>query len=238
MSDGYIHVVGWDKFQHGKGREYPWIKDYIGQLHKDEYLSLSAHLRGILHDIRLIYAASHRQVRDNTATLHRQLGYRVMRRDIERLCDAGFITISASSVLAQSREEKSREEPPPVSPSTQPDAPSPAASTSTDLVHANSKPSPNGAQTLVAYFIDRSRLLGSDPPGRVKGQVARLVGELVAEGQTAERISAGLDLMLDKRLSPSTLPSCVQEAALPPPRRRTSFHVADRLLDDLQARQP
>ncbi len=104
MSDGYIHIVGWDKFQHGS-RENPWIKDYVAQLHKDEYLELSAHLRGILHDLRLIYAASHRQVRDNTATLKRQLGYRVVRRDIERLCDAGFITIVASSVLAQSREE-------------------------------------------------------------------------------------------------------------------------------------
>lgn len=76
------------------------------------------------------------------------------------------------------------------------------------------------SQALVAYFIDRSRLLGSNPPGRVVGHVARLVGELVGEGETTNRVQAGIDLMLERRLHPSSLPSAVHEASLPTPRRR------------------
>ncbi len=72
-----------------------------------------------------------------------------------------------------------------------------------------------GSQSLVAYFIDRSTSLGSKPPGRVTGQVARQIGELVAEGTTGERIRAGIEILLTKRLHPSTLSSCVHESSLP-----------------------
>ncbi len=132
MSDGEIHIVGWEKFQHGATRDNPWIKDYTSQLHKDEYLDLSFHLRGVLQGLRLAYATSHRQLRDNTATLQRHLGHRVLRRDIERLCDAGFIEVRASTTLAQSREEESREEKTPPTP-PQRAKPAPPATPSAEI---------------------------------------------------------------------------------------------------------
>ena len=82
------------------------------------------------------------------------------------------------------------------------------------------------AQTIIATFIDESRKLGSDPPSRVKGQVARLVGELLREGIAPERVRAGVALMLERRTHPSTLPSMVHEAGLPAAKpRRTSGGV-------------
>lgn len=71
------------------------------------------------------------------------------------------------------------------------------------------------SQTLTAYFVDESKRLHSEPPRRVTGQVARLVGEMLEEGIAPARISAGIDLLLLKRLGPSTLPSLVHEAGLP-----------------------
>jgi hypothetical protein len=74
---------------------------------------------------------------------------------------------------------------------------------------------PSGAQELVGYFVDESIRLHSAPPGRVTGQVAKLVGEMLGEGVVPDRVRAGIDLLLLKRLHPSTLPSLVHEAGLP-----------------------
>lgn len=72
-----------------------------------------------------------------------------------------------------------------------------------------------GAQSLIAHYVDRSSDLGMAPPSRVKGQVAKLVDELLREGIAPERVEAGLDLLLEKRTHPATLPSLVHEASLP-----------------------
>lgn len=79
---------------------------------------------------------------------------------------------------------------------------------------------PENAQGLVAYFVDQSKVLadGATPPARVTGQVAKLVGEMLTEGQEPESIRLGLDVLISKRLHPSALPSCVHGASLPRPR--------------------
>jgi hypothetical protein len=118
--DNWIVIPHWDSdadhegFQHYSNRDPIWIKDYRSQLNNDDYLSLSFHLRGVLHDLRLAYAASHRQLRDNTSTLNRQLGGRVTTPDLKRLNEAGFIEFSASKPLAPCypREEKEKEKKP------------------------------------------------------------------------------------------------------------------------------
>jgi len=79
-----------------------------------------------------------------------------------------------------------------------------------ELALAQEGPSP-----LVAYFVDESTRLHSKPPRRVTGQVARLISEMLAEGVVPDRVRAGIDLLLLKRLHPSTLPSLVHEAGLP-----------------------
>ena len=116
----WIVIVGWETFQHpdaGRSSTPPWIKDATAQLSKDEYRDLSGHLRGVLHDLRLEYARSHRQLRDSTVSLYRRLGFRVSRRDLESLNHAGFIEFSASNPASNPASmvaslEKSREEPP------------------------------------------------------------------------------------------------------------------------------
>jgi hypothetical protein len=108
----YIVIPNWDGpdgFQHYRDRDPIWIKNYRALMAKDEYLELSFHVRGILHGLWLEYAASDRQLSDNTVTLSRRLGGRVTRRDLESLNHAGFIHFSASKPLAHRYQPASAE---------------------------------------------------------------------------------------------------------------------------------
>lgn len=111
MSDRWIVIPNWDPstdpdgvkhdgFQHYPDRDPKWIKTYRTLLAKDEFLSLSFHLRGVLMSVWLEYAAANRQLRDSTLTLTRRLGQRVTTRDLETLNRAGWITFSASAPIA------------------------------------------------------------------------------------------------------------------------------------------
>jgi hypothetical protein len=77
----------------------------------------------------------------------------------------------------------------------------------------------DGAQRLVAGYVARLHELGASTPRRLVGQVAREVGELVRDGVPAPTIAAALELLLDRRLGPTTLASLVPEAELGPGRR-------------------
>ena len=103
----WIVVPKWDDFQHYKHRDPRWIKCYTRLLADDDYLGLTAPQRGVLHGLWMLYAKSGRKVSVNTAKLSRKLGVRVTKHTLQALNDAGFIEFRASSVLAQSREEKS-----------------------------------------------------------------------------------------------------------------------------------
>ena len=71
------------------------------------------------------------------------------------------------------------------------------------------------AQRLVAGYVDRLRERGATTiPSRLRGHVARQVGELVREGVPAPAIATALELMVEKRLNPSTLASLIPEAEL------------------------
>jgi len=108
MEDGmsaperWIVVPNWREFQHYKDRDPRWIKAYTRLLSDAEYLALSFRLRGILHSIWLLYAASDGLVSGSSpAQLGRMLGADAVRtRDIESLNHAGFIRFSASKPLA------------------------------------------------------------------------------------------------------------------------------------------
>jgi len=71
------------------------------------------------------------------------------------------------------------------------------------------------AATLLGEWIDACG--NAKPPDRVKGQVAKQVGELLAEGQPYDTVRAGLARWHDRRLNPSALPSVVHEVAQGPP---------------------
>jgi hypothetical protein len=81
---------------------------------------------------------------------------------------------------------------------------------------------PPGAagQELVAHYVDTARDTGVDPPKRVVGQVASEIGNLLREGQPPERIQRALQLLVERRLNPSTLPSLILEAGAGPARRK------------------
>jgi len=90
------------------------------------------------------------------------------------------------------------------------------------------------AKELVGYFCERYAAEVQEPPSRrLVGQVARQVGELLRDGISARAIAGALELMLAKRLHPSTLPSLIAEAAAGPGRRGRE-HPADELLRQLR----
>jgi len=105
----WVVIPGWDRFQHYKDRDPPWIKLYTDLIHNEEWLGLTCHQRGVLVSLWVEYAASGRQLRGNTATLTRRLGDRVTNRTLERLRQAGFVEFSASKPLAPRYQDASPE---------------------------------------------------------------------------------------------------------------------------------
>lgn len=112
-----IEIVDWDKFQHyQKGEHPPWIKVYTRLLNDDDFMDLTEHQRSVLFHLWLSYATARRQLRDSTSSLSRRFGFRVMRRDLDALEQAGFIAFrlgggygEASESLALARRAKDTE---------------------------------------------------------------------------------------------------------------------------------
>lgn len=100
MSGRRLEIVGWEKFQHYSDRDPIWIKNYVDLLRRDEYMDLTPNRRALLHGLWLLYAIKRREVRENTATLSRELNMKVTRRDLKALEHAGFIALAASKTLA------------------------------------------------------------------------------------------------------------------------------------------
>lgn len=95
----WIVVPRWKDYQHrdsARSKVPPWIKNETKLLSSPDYLSLTPHRRAMLHALWLEYARSLRRLPDDTATLSRRLGLRVLRTDLEALNHAGFIEFSAS----------------------------------------------------------------------------------------------------------------------------------------------
>lgn len=105
--DLWIVIPGWDRFQHYRDRQPPWIKVYTDLLHRDEYLSLTGDQRAILHGLWLEYASSSRRLRADTRSLTSRLRLRVTSAQLECLNHAGFIEFSASKPLAERLQDAS-----------------------------------------------------------------------------------------------------------------------------------
>ncbi len=105
---GYIWIHRWGDFQsyqkkRGKPWAPPWIRFYLRQLDDDAYLDLTAAERGLLHDLRAEFARTRSNLRADRERLSQRLGYTVYARQLERLNQAGFITICSRTVLEQFR---------------------------------------------------------------------------------------------------------------------------------------
>jgi hypothetical protein len=69
------------------------------------------------------------------------------------------------------------------------------------------------AQTFVAAYVDAYRgRAGHDPPSRVKGQVAKHLGEAFADDIPADTIKAGFVAWFDANQHPATIPSFIEVA--------------------------
>lgn len=95
--DLFIVIPSWEKLQHYKDRDAPWIKNYTRLLSHHHYLTLTSHQRGVLHGVWLAYASGNRHLTANTRSLSRRLNVRVTSRDLAALNHAGFIQLVAST---------------------------------------------------------------------------------------------------------------------------------------------
>lgn len=112
--DGWLVIPGWAKWQSRRDRRDPWLKDWLDQLDRDEYLTLTLAERGLIVDIRRAYARFDGQLR--AAMLPGYIHARVRQKQLDRLVDAGLLTISAAKppplggeAAARAREEEEEE---------------------------------------------------------------------------------------------------------------------------------
>ena len=116
MSDGWIVIPNWSRYQHYSDRAPAWIKDHISQLDDDEYVKLTNSQRGLLSGLRLMFAASDGRLPKSASGVSHRLRCKVSERQLDALADAGFIEFRASRPLALTRareralEEKNLEE--------------------------------------------------------------------------------------------------------------------------------
>lgn len=117
MSEGeYIWINRWWDFQYRlKEAQMPgyrpaWIKQYTRQLTNDDYLDLSAAQRGLLHDLRMLFAESRQTLLRDPAKISRRVGYKVRRDSLESLNHAGFITFVSAEEAQRLRSDRALEE--------------------------------------------------------------------------------------------------------------------------------
>lgn len=122
MSDRWIVIPKWDRFQHYKDRQPPWIKNYTELMSDDAYRSLPLGTRGILHGIWMEYARGRRLLRGDSLSVSRALGQRVLTAQLDSLAQAGFIQLVASKPdasdtrVGEEEEKERREENTPLNP--------------------------------------------------------------------------------------------------------------------------
>jgi hypothetical protein len=108
MSDRWIVVPHWDKFQHYHDRNPPWIKLYLELRSDDEWRQLSLAARGLLVSIWIEFGASRGVLR--ASDLPSRVAQKNLRRTLDSLQEAGFIEVSASRPLALTRSRESESE--------------------------------------------------------------------------------------------------------------------------------
>ena len=115
MSEQWIVIPNWEKFQHYKDRDPSWIKLYTELEHRDDWLHLTLAERGLLVCIWIEYTLRNGELR--SADLPSFVLQKIPRRSLDSLQAAGFIEVSASKPSraragARSREEETETETP------------------------------------------------------------------------------------------------------------------------------
>src|SRR5215471_1251200 len=108
MTDEWIIVPNWHRFQHYTDRNPPWIKLYTELLHNDDWCGLSDAQKGLLCSIWLEYAASNGNIRaSRMASIVRP---NRLQSSLTALQEAGFIQLSADKPLALARSQETETE--------------------------------------------------------------------------------------------------------------------------------
>jgi hypothetical protein len=97
----WITIPNWEEFQHYKDRDPNWIKVYTRLLHDDAWLSLTDAQKGFLLTVWLEFASTDGHIR--ACRVPSRIRPANVQRTLEALSDAGFIALSASKPLAQSK---------------------------------------------------------------------------------------------------------------------------------------
>jgi hypothetical protein len=99
--DSWIVIPNWDKFQHYKDRDPPWIKLYTELNRRDDWRTLTYAERGLLCSLWTEYCVAGGVLR--VSDLGARCGQRVDSRALDSLNHAGFIQLAASKPLALAR---------------------------------------------------------------------------------------------------------------------------------------
>lgn len=103
MTDQWVVIPNWDRFQHYSDRDPAWIKVYRSLMTNPDFLGLTGHQTGVLCRLWLEYAASNGQARADTRSMSRQLSLKVSTETLDALKAAGFLKVRASRPLALTR---------------------------------------------------------------------------------------------------------------------------------------
>ena len=101
---GYIYVKGWEEFQHPdaiRSDHMPWLKLHTKLMGNDDWLELSCPDRVLLQGIWMA-TARYGQGRVKADSRWLQGQFKVRKGSLERLVQAGFITILASKAARKS----------------------------------------------------------------------------------------------------------------------------------------
>lgn len=113
----FIRIVNWDRFQHYKDRNPPWIKLHRELLTSETWVSASNEGRVLAIAIMMLAAATGNEIRADTRYL-RRVAYLDFEPDLNELVKLGFVEIvgkntetlaHASTVLADARPETETE---------------------------------------------------------------------------------------------------------------------------------
>jgi len=101
MSERWVVIRNWDKFQHYKDREPLWIKVYLELANDEDWCGLSLASRGLLVSLWVEYGASRGIL--PLRSIGPRIRQKVLKKTLDPLVQAGFIALSASKPLALAR---------------------------------------------------------------------------------------------------------------------------------------
>lgn len=106
----YIRIRNWDKFQHYKKRNPPWIKVDTGTLDNYEYGRLPDSLKGVLFALLLLAAKTNNKIPNDPEWIRGRLSLQDA-PDLEPLFSMRFIEMhDASNLLAPCKQNAMPEE--------------------------------------------------------------------------------------------------------------------------------